>query len=167
MGSGLLRNATTCHVSSSDMQIIPTLRGSTRVELKAPRLYLSSKTPILAQHEARHLEQITPSLIRRLNDIKLSATKSHRTLDLETMFNRQNISAADRQKPQYYVIVALGATTFTTIGILFLYVKPNILKTCHPPLGPEDMPAAKEKTAKQEIEDGDPVVTFTAYTLQE
>jgi hypothetical protein len=29
MGSGLLRNATACHVSTSNMQILPTLRGST------------------------------------------------------------------------------------------------------------------------------------------
>jgi hypothetical protein len=166
-GSGLLRNATTCHVSTSDMQILQQLRGSTRVELEAPRLYFSSKTPILAQHEARQLEQITPSLIRRLNDIQLSATQPHRTLDLKTLFHMQDISAADRQQPQYYAIIALGATAFTAIGILFLFAKPNILKMCHAPPSPEHMPTTQEKTAEQEIADRETAVTFAAYTLQE
>jgi hypothetical protein len=167
MGSGLLRNATTCHVSTSDMQILPTLRGSMRGELEAPRLYFSSKTPIPAEHEARQLEQITPSLIRRLNDIQLSAMQSHRTLDLETLFSMQDISAADRQQPQYYAIIALGATAFTAIGILFLYAKPHILKMCDAPPDPEDVPITQEKTAEQETAAREPAVTFAAYTLQE
>jgi hypothetical protein len=149
------------------MQVLPTLRGSTRAELEAPRLYLPSKTSILAEHEARQLDLITPRLIQRLDDIQLSASKSHRILDLETLFNMQDISAADRQRQEYYAIIALGATAFTAIGILFLYVKPNIHKVCRSPSGPEDMPTAQEKTAEPRTRDREPAVTFAAYTLQE
>jgi hypothetical protein len=167
MGSGLLRNATTCHVSTSDMQVLPTLRASTRAELEALRLYLPSKTSILTEHEARQLDQITPRLIQRLNNIQLSASKSHRTLDLATLFNMQDISAADRQHPQFYAIISLGVTAFTAIGILFFYVKPNLHKVCRSPSGPEDMSTAQEKTAEPRTEDRETAVTFAAYTLQE
>jgi hypothetical protein len=133
--------------------------------LEASRLYLPSKTSILAEHETR-LDQITPRLIQRLNNIKLSASKSHRTLDLETLFNTQDISAADRQQPQYYAIIALGTTAFTAIGIMFLCVKPNIHKARRSPSGPEDMPTA-QNTAEPRTEEREPALSFTSYMLQE
>jgi len=50
-GIGLLHNASSCHISTNNVQILPKLRGSTQTELSTPKLYIPEKVPIIADHE--------------------------------------------------------------------------------------------------------------------
>jgi len=47
----LLFNASARHVSTEDLRIYPTLRGSAQSELDTPRIFLHDKVSIVSDHE--------------------------------------------------------------------------------------------------------------------
>jgi hypothetical protein len=58
-GTGLIYNASTCHITTSDMQTLPELSGTTQTELHTPRVYLPTKIPIMTDYEIRQLNDVT------------------------------------------------------------------------------------------------------------
>jgi len=67
--AGLPYNALTCHIYTSDVQIFPELRGTTQMELHAPKVYLPNKVTIMADYKMQQMNELSPTEIQRLDDV--------------------------------------------------------------------------------------------------
>jgi len=81
VNGGLLFNAPACHVSTEDLHIYPTLRGSMQTELNTPPTFLPDKVPIISQHESHKLQELTPPTLQALDSIQ-----SHLATSLHSMY---------------------------------------------------------------------------------
>jgi hypothetical protein len=68
--AGLITNITGCSISTHDAYTLPELHGSTHAMLDNPHIYMPPKSSIVSHHEAKLLEEITPT------EIRLDAIKS-------------------------------------------------------------------------------------------
>ena len=58
-GTGLLHNATGCHISSPELQAFPELHGTTYAKLDAPMFYLPDNISVLDDHEFRQIQGLS------------------------------------------------------------------------------------------------------------
>jgi len=71
VNAGLIINASACHVSTEDLHIYPTLRGSMQTELNTPPSFLPDKVPIISPHESHQLQELTMPTLQALDNINL------------------------------------------------------------------------------------------------
>jgi len=67
--AGLLLNASACHVSTEELYMYPTLRGSMQAELDTPHNFLPDKVPIISQHESHRLQELKMPTLQALDSI--------------------------------------------------------------------------------------------------
>jgi len=71
VNAGLLFNASACHVSTENLRIYPTLRGSMQTEFNTRHISLPDKVPIVTQHEYHQLHELTPPILQELDSYDL------------------------------------------------------------------------------------------------
>ena len=83
----LLINASACHVSTEDLHIYPTLRGSMQTELNTPHIFLPDNVPIISPYDSQQLHEITmPTLQARDNIQSRLATPLH-SIDIDSLMH--------------------------------------------------------------------------------
>lgn len=58
------------------------MRGRTQTEVHALKLYLANKVPIMSDYEIQQLNELVPTEIKRLVDVKYRVT-SRQTMDTD------------------------------------------------------------------------------------
>ena len=77
--TGLLHNATTCHVTSSEIQLLPELHGVTGVKIDSPQLMIPDTVSNATELEIQQLKDITPAEIQKPDEIRSRFAAPRRT----------------------------------------------------------------------------------------
>ena len=68
--SSILHNVSRCPLTADLFQTLPELLGDTQATLDATHVYVPDKISVIASHELQTLEEMMPSEIGRLDEIK-------------------------------------------------------------------------------------------------
>ena len=60
VGSGLIHNASACHIASQELRTLPVLSKTAELPLDAPQLFLPDSVPAVASHELAKIEAAMP-----------------------------------------------------------------------------------------------------------
>ena len=69
-GTGIIRNATRCSISISQIRTLADLQGTSRTEMHPSHFYIHDKLSIVAEHEVKLIEEAMPATVEQLNKIK-------------------------------------------------------------------------------------------------
>ena len=132
--TGLLHNATTSYVTSSDIQLLPELHGVQRVELGTPQLILPDTIPIATEHEVQQLLDIAPAEIQKLDELRSRLAAPRRTYDVDSLLHVQQTTQSQATQTHRFMIIFLSLCTAIVLGILCYLIYPHLcIKRYTPP----------------------------------
>ena len=103
--AGLLFNSSACNISTDDLHIYPTLRGSVQTELSAPRIFLPDKVPTVTNHEFHQLKQITLPARQALHDLNSRLAKPLHSLDVVSLLHMQQTSRQSQSEIRWHKLL--------------------------------------------------------------
>jgi len=92
VNAGLIFNASTIHVSTEDLHIYSTLRGSMQMELNTPHIFLPDKVPIISQHKSHHLQELRMTTLQALNSIQSHLATPLHSIDIDSLLHTTNFT---------------------------------------------------------------------------
>ena len=124
--TGLIYNATTCRISTIDIQILSELQGITQTELHSPKIYVPEPLPIMADHEIQQLKEIAPTILQELDNISSRASTLRRTLDIDALLQVHHTAQIQQNQLHWYSIVVTSISTIAILGVLYLCLYPDL-----------------------------------------
>jgi hypothetical protein len=91
VNAGLLFNATAYHISTEDLQIYLTLRGSRQTKLDVPQIFLPHRVPIISQHESHQLRELTPPTLQVLDNLNSRLATTLHSMDVDSLFHMHKL----------------------------------------------------------------------------
>jgi len=92
VNAGLLFNASACHVSTEDLHMYPTLRGSMQTQINTPHTFLPDKVPIISPHESHQVQEITMPILQALDSILSHLTTPLHSIDIDSLLHMHQTS---------------------------------------------------------------------------
>jgi len=147
--------------------------GTSQAKPAAPKFYLPNTTSILADHEIRQLEKMTPTDIQALDEINSQVTAPRQTLDVDSLLHIHRNSSLQERRTDYYLKILTCICTITIVGIFCFslrsylcklsctFSKPTIPTQTSPPL----IPALQRHVTETRDEIRKSVI-FTSYAAQ-
>jgi len=174
--SGILHNASECHIVSDEVQIFPDLYGTSQAELEKPRFYLPDNISVVTDDETKQLEDISPAEIRRLDDVQAKIATLKQTFDVDSLLHIHKTTLLQKQTTHWFIIIttSICATLILgTLGFLFylrfhyilrIVPKPNNM-TCSSPSPTTALPLEniEPKNEQPKTEQQEQRVLFTSY----
>jgi len=175
-GIGSLQNASSCHISTNEIQIFPELRGTTKTELSTPKLYLPDKVPIITDHEVQQLEDMALTTeFQKIDELNSRITTHQQTLDLDTLLHLHHASQMQRVQPHKHSFVATSVSIVAILGVRYLYLRPYLRNIhCSPPK--PDAPARTSSPQNPELQqqtrelregNSKQPIVFASYPIQQ
>ena len=124
--AGLIYNATSCRISTIDIQIHSELQGITQTELHSPKIYIPEPLPIMADHEVQQLEEISPTILQERDNMSSRASTLRRTLDIDALLQVHHTARIQQNKLHWYSIVVTSISTIAILGVLYLCLHPYL-----------------------------------------
>jgi hypothetical protein len=117
-GSGLIHNASTCHIASQEIKTLPVLSKTMELPLDAPHLYHPDKVPAVASHEIARIEAVMPLETTGLDYVKARLVTPRQSFDVDTLPHvHQKSEHAARES--YWLRLANIIAYVTTVVLLF------------------------------------------------
>ena len=110
--------ASTCHISTSDIETLPELRGTTQTELHTPKIYLPTKIPIVTDYEIKQLNDVTPTELQKLDDV----TTARHTMDTDTVLHIYDASLIQEHKRPWNSVAALYMSIIAILGAIYIHL---------------------------------------------
>jgi hypothetical protein len=124
-GTGILSNATSCHVTMEGLQLYPELHGETTFAAQKPLLYSPSLPEITSPEELQTLSEI--SEIQAI-DTLTHALSAHQTdTDLNTLFQWHTSKASN--SPAWHTPLIITASILSCCAIIWLLLRFYAWKT--------------------------------------
>jgi len=114
VNAGLLINASACHVSTEDLRICATLRGTMQTELNTPRMFLPDKVPIISPYESQQLHELTMPTLQALDNIQSSLATPLHSIDIDSLMHVHQSPQSSQTEIRWHPI----AIILTTIIVL-------------------------------------------------
>jgi hypothetical protein len=105
VNAGLLFNASACHVSTKDLHMYPTLRGSMQTELNTPHIFLTDKVPIISQHESHQLQELTPPTLQALDSIQSHLATPLHSMDVDSLLHMYQTSRKSQTEIRWHTVL--------------------------------------------------------------
>ena len=120
--AGLIYNASTYHISTSDMQTLPELSGTTQTELHTPKIYLPTKVPIVTGYEIKQLNDVTPSELQKVDDVTSRVTTARETVDTDTLLHIYYAPQIQDHKQPSNSDPAVYMSIIAILGVLHIHL---------------------------------------------
>jgi hypothetical protein len=118
-GTGLIHNASTCHISSQEIRTLALLSKTTELPLDTPRLYLPDEVPTAASHEISRIEAAMPPETTGLEYVEALLVMPRQSFDVYTLL-RVHQKSVHRARGFYWLRLAtILVCTTTIIQLLF------------------------------------------------
>jgi hypothetical protein len=182
-GNGIITNATSCSVSTTQMHTLPELHKTSETTLNTLHLHVPEKISIVTDHESQIIEKVSPELMQQLGDVKSRVMASPRNLDIDNIVHAHHVLLRQERQSYWQLIIITTVCTVTIVGILCfslrscLYIK---ILPCFPTFRPShkhpnphtELPVIPSSSTplpeRNEATNIDPQkdVIFTRYSLQ-
>ena len=178
-GSGLIHNATACHIASQELRTLPVLSRSAELPLNAPQLFLPDSVPAVASHELAKIEAAMPPETSGLDYVKDLLVTPRHAFDVDTLLHVHQKSVHAAQETHWLRLTTIIACSITIILLLVFslqsYFRTLFLRCWHVKADPSPVAAPRVTPVPNAVlEHGeigtrslDPQepVTFTTYAL--
>jgi len=126
VNAGLLFNA--YHVSTEDLHMYPTLRGSMQTELNTPHIFLPDTVPIISQHESHQLQKLTMPTLQALDSIQSHFTTPLHSTDIDSLLQMHQTSRNSQTEIRWHKIVIILTTIILLLGLLYFLLRSHFDK---------------------------------------
>jgi hypothetical protein len=116
-GAGLVRNLSTCYISSSTLRTLPELVGSVHAKLETPNLYLPSNISAVSNYETNQLKDVLPADTSRIDDMTSRLATRKQTFDVDSSFHVQEVSQQQEQRTRWLIVLTTSICVAIILGI--------------------------------------------------
>ena len=171
VNAGLLINASACHVSTEDLHIYPTLRGSMQTELNTPNIFLPDKVPIISPHESHQLHELTMPTLQALDNIQSRLATSLHSIDIDSLLHMHQNSRSSQTEIRWHTIVIILIAIILSLGLLYFLLRSQFDKWRCAATKTQDTECATSlqnphRTPEPRPRDTEQNVLFSSYALQ-
>jgi len=106
-------------VSTEDLHVYPTLRGSMQTELNTPHIFLPDKVPIISQHESHQLQELTMPTLQALDSIQSHLASPLHSIDIDSLLHMHQTSRNSQTEIRWHKIVIILIAIIVTRTIVF------------------------------------------------
>ena len=156
------------------MQTLPELSGTTQTELHTPRTYLPTKIPIVTDYEIKQLNDVTPTELQQIDDVKSRVATARQTMDTDTLLYVYYASQIQEYRQPWKPITAPYMSIIAILGVLYVHLYPHIRNISYntsqpnnPPHTPATTPDPQPQTSEPKSEDPKATVLFTSHPMQQ
>jgi hypothetical protein len=169
VNAGLLINASACHVSTDDLRIYPTLRGTMQTERDTPHIFMPDKVPIILPHESQQLHEMTIPTLQRLDNIKSRLTTSLHTIDIDSLMHVHQSLRNSQTEICWHTIAIILTTIIVLLGLVYVLVRSHFAKlrcaTTKTVDTEDDTSLQQRRTPEPQPRDTEQNVVFSSYSL--
>jgi len=115
-GTGILHNASACHINSDGITIFPELHGTSLAELDSPKFHLPDNIPIVTSDEVQQLEDLSPTDIQRLRDVHTKVATLQQTFDVDSLLHIHRTTMLHKQNTHSFIIIATSICATLILG---------------------------------------------------
>jgi hypothetical protein len=118
--TGLIHNASTCHIASQEIRKLPVLSKTTELPLDTPRLYLPDEVPTVVSHEISRIEAAMPPETTGLEYVKAQLVTPRQSFDVDKLLHvhHKSVHAA---REFYWLRLATIIACITTVTLLLFF----------------------------------------------
>ena len=102
-GSGLIRNATSCSISTPEVRTLPELYRTSYVHLDTPAWYAPDPMPGLVPEKLSRMKEDLPAAIHELYDINAQLSTLLRSLDVDTLLHTRLNALRQGHQTSWYL----------------------------------------------------------------
>jgi len=128
VNAGLLFNASACHVSTEDLHMYPTLRGSMQTELNNPHIFLPDKVPIISPHESHQLQELTMPTLQALDNIHSRLATPLHSIDIDSLLRMHQSSRSLQTEIRWHTIAIILTTIIVLLGLVYFLLRSHFEK---------------------------------------
>jgi len=170
VNAGLLINASACHVSTEDLCIYPTLRGTMQTELNTPHISLPDKVPIIVPYESQQLHELTMPTLQALNNIQSSLATPLHSIDTDSLMHVHQSSQSSQTEIRWHTIAIILTTIIVLLGLVYFLLRSHFDKLRCAATKTLDTESAtspqQHRTPEPRPRDAEQNVVFSSYPLQ-
>jgi hypothetical protein len=122
-GSGLIHNASTCHIASQEIRTLPVLSKTMELPLDVPHLYLPDEVPAVASHEIARIEAAMPPETTGLDYVKARLVTPRQSFDVDTLLHVHQKSVHAARESYWLRLATIIACITTDILLLFFSLR--------------------------------------------
>ena len=119
----LLTNTSACHVSTADLHIYPTLRGSMQTERDTPHIFLPDKVPIISTNESQQLHEMLMPTLQTLDNIQSPLATPQHSIDIDSLMHVHPSTQGSQTEIRWHTIAIILTTSIVIrIGIFSITI---------------------------------------------
>jgi hypothetical protein len=119
VGSGLIHNASTCHIATQELRTSPVLSKTAELPLNTPQLFLPDRVPVVEGRELAKIEAAMSPETSGLDVVKERLATPRQSFDVDTLLNVYQQSVHAAQESHCLRLVTIVACSVTVILLLF------------------------------------------------
>jgi len=123
VNAGLLINASDCHVSTEDLHIYPTLRGSMQTELDTPHIFLPDKVPIISPHDSQQLQEMIMPTLQTLDNIQSRLATPLHAIDIDSLMHMHQSAQGSQTEIRWHTIAIILTTSIVLLGLGYFLLR--------------------------------------------
>jgi len=170
MKDGLLINASACHVSTEDLRIYPTLRGTRQAERDTPHIFMSDKVPIISPHESQQLHEMTIPILLRLDNLNSRLATSLHTIDIDSLIHVHQSSQGSQTEIRWHTIASVLYLITVLLGLGYFLLRSHCEKLRSAATKTPDNESAsssqQRRTPEPQPRNTEQNVVFSNYSVQ-
>ena len=170
VNAGLLINASACHVSTEDLRICATLRGTMQTELNTPRMFLPDKVPIISPYESQQLHELTMPTLQALDNIQSSLATPLHSIDIDSLMHVHQSPQSSQTEIRWHPIAIILTTIIVLLWLVYFLLRSHFDKLRCAATKTLDTESAtspqQHQTPEPRPRDAEQNVVFSSYPLQ-
>jgi len=128
VNTGLLINASACHVSTEDLHIYPMLCGSMQTELNTPHIFLPDKVPIISPHKSHQLHELTMPTLQALDNTQSRLATPLHSIDIDSLLHMHQSSRSSQTEIRWHTIAIILTTIIVLLGLAYFLLRSHFDK---------------------------------------
>jgi len=180
VGSGLIHNASACHIASQELRTLPVLSKTAELPLDTPQLFLPDRVPAVESHELAKIEAAMFPETSGLDFVKERLVTPRQAFDVDTLLHVHQKSVHAAQESHWLRLITIVACSITIFLLLFFllrsYLRILLLRCWHVKTDPSPIAAPRGTAVPDAILEHEEVgtrspgpqepVMFTSYALK-
>jgi len=123
VGSGLIHNASACHIATQELRTLPVLSKTAELPLDTPQLFLPDRVPAVEGHELAKIEAAMAPKTSGLNFVKERLATPRQSFDVDTLLHVHQQSVHTAQESHWLQLITIVACSVTVILLLFFLLR--------------------------------------------
>ena len=125
-GSGLIHNASTCHIATQELRTLPILSKAAELPLDTPQLFLPDSIPVVEGRELFKIEEAMSPETSGLDFVKERLATPRQSYDIDTLLHVHQKSVHAAQDSHWLWLVTIAACSVTAIVLLYFLLRANL-----------------------------------------